>query len=101
MAKKKIKIEEKENTEEKDTIKKEKKVITKNKTEGLGLGPINYIILVAGLISILVGYLLLKQGSITLSPILLVLGYVVLIPIGLILNLGKKKNKIQDNKSSK
>jgi len=97
MAKKKIKIDEK-NIKEKDTKKTEKKIKVKSKTEGLGLGPINYIILAAGLISILVGYFLLKQGSITLSPILLVLGYVVLIPIGLILNLGKKKNNIQESK---
>jgi hypothetical protein len=43
------------------------------------------ILLVAAVVSIGVGYLLLAQGSTTLAPILLVLGYCVLFPLGLAL----------------
>ena len=39
----------------------------------------------AGLVAIAIGYLLLSKGSITAAPLLLVLGYVVLVPLALIL----------------
>ena len=39
----------------------------------------------AGLLALALGYMLLAQGSITLAPILLGLGYVVLVPLALIL----------------
>ena len=51
----------------------------------LQFSPINGILGVAGLASLVVGYWLLSQGSITLAPFLLVLGYVVLLPLALIL----------------
>ena len=38
----------------------------------------------AGLLSLAAGYWLLAQGSITAAPILLVLGYVVLLPMAII-----------------
>lgn len=39
----------------------------------------------AGLLALVVGYWLLASGSITLAPLLLVLGYVVLIPLAFLL----------------
>jgi len=39
---------------------------------------------VAGLAALVVGYWLLAQGSITLAPLLLVVGYVVLLPMAII-----------------
>jgi hypothetical protein len=39
----------------------------------------------AGLVSLVLGYWLLAGGSITAAPLLLVLGYVVLLPLALIL----------------
>ena len=45
----------------------------------------NVILLAAAVVSIGVGYLLLAQGSTTLAPMLLVLGYCVLFPLGLAL----------------
>jgi hypothetical protein len=51
----------------------------------LAFSTINLVLGVAGLIALAVGYLLLSQGSITAAPILLVLGYVVLVPLALIL----------------
>lgn len=45
---------------------------------------INLWFALAGLTAIAAGYYLLGQGSITLAPVLLVLGYVVLLPIAII-----------------
>jgi hypothetical protein len=45
----------------------------------------NLVLLAGALVSLSVGYLLLAQGSTTLAPILLVLGYCVLFPLGLAL----------------
>ncbi len=45
----------------------------------------NLVLLAGAVVSLGVGYLLLAQGSTTLAPILLVLGYCVLFPLGLAL----------------
>ncbi len=55
------------------------------KIERLYLGAKNFYFLGAGIISIILGYITLAKGSITISPILLVLGYLVLIPIGIMI----------------
>ncbi len=44
----------------------------------------NVWLLVAALATISLGYFLLDQGSITAAPVLLVLGYVVLLPLAII-----------------
>jgi uncharacterized membrane protein HdeD (DUF308 family) len=41
-------------------------------------------ILIAGLLAIVFGYIFLAQGSESLAPVLLVLGYCVLVPVSLI-----------------
>ena len=51
----------------------------------LRFSAINGILLTAGLVSIVAGYALLARGSNVLAPVLLVLGYAVLIPLGIIL----------------
>ena len=51
----------------------------------------NYILFAIGLFVIVLGYITLGYGSITLAPILLVLGYCVIIPIAIIINGGKQK----------
>jgi hypothetical protein len=51
----------------------------------LQFSPRNGILAGAGLLSIVVGYVLLAQGSITAAPLLLVLGYVILLPLAIIL----------------
>ena len=51
----------------------------------LQFSPINGILLLAGLGAIVLGYQLLSRGSTTAAPLLLVLGYAVLIPLGIIL----------------
>jgi hypothetical protein len=45
----------------------------------------NYIILGVGLLFIILGFIFLALGDITLSPIFLVLGYCVVIPLGILL----------------
>jgi len=47
-------------------------------------GPKNYLYFAIALVVIVVGYILLGQGDITLAPILLVLGYCVLIPVAIL-----------------
>jgi hypothetical protein len=49
----------------------------------LRFGPKNYILLGAAIVSLALGYWLLSNGSTTLAPVLLVLGYCVLFPVGL------------------
>jgi len=50
----------------------------------LRFGPMNGILLGAGLVSIIAGFALLAAGSIVAAPLLLVLGYIVLVPWGII-----------------
>lgn len=45
----------------------------------------NGLLGLAGLAVIVLGYVLLAQGSITAAPLLLVLGYLVLLPLALVL----------------
>jgi len=53
----------------------------------------NYVLFAIGIFVIVIGYITLGYGSITLAPILLVLGYCVLIPIAIIINGGKERPK--------
>ena len=61
-----------------------------------GFSKLNYLIFAFGLISILFGYVVMGTGevnsfqSLTLAPILLFLGYIILIPISLLIK--TKKN---------
>ena len=50
----------------------------------LSFSPVNAVLGVAGLASLVAGYWLLSNGSITLAPLLLVLAYVVLLPLAII-----------------
>ena len=51
---------------------------------GFCWGPVNSVLLGLGVALIVVGYLTLARGSITLAPVLLVTGYVVVIPASLV-----------------
>jgi hypothetical protein len=53
--------------------------------ESLKFSAINAVLLVLGLAAVVLGYVLLAQGSITMAPLLLVLGYAVLLPLAIIL----------------
>ena len=62
--------------------------MSKNKTKGtsanLRFTKANAALGVGGIAALTVGYWLLAQGSITAAPVLLVLGYVVLLPMAII-----------------
>ena len=51
----------------------------------LAMGSRNALMLFAGIIVIVIGYILLGRGSITAAPLLLVLGYCVVVPLSIIL----------------
>ncbi len=63
---------------------------TKNKNEDSHsefqwpFGKKNYIVFAIAMVVIILGYVSLGQGSITLAPLLLVIGYCVLVPIALL-----------------
>jgi uncharacterized membrane protein HdeD (DUF308 family) len=64
---------------------KMKKSKAASRVEETPFGKKNWIVLGAGLVSIVLGFITLASGSITLAPILLVLGYCVLIPVGIMI----------------
>jgi hypothetical protein len=64
---------------------------TDTKTSGdssrasLQFSAINGILGAAGILTVALGFFLLSQGSITAAPLLLVLGYLILLPLAIIL----------------
>ena len=57
----------------------------KRPERGFRFGPVNYALLGGGLAAIALGYALLDGGSVTAAPLLLTLGYVILLPLGILL----------------
>jgi hypothetical protein len=57
---------------------------------GFSWGPLNSLLLGAGILVLAAGYVALSKGSTTLAPILLVCGYCGLIPASLLLR-GRKE----------
>ncbi len=79
---------------------KQRKAQKRKKQEKGGsvvLGVRNVILLTVGLIIIIVGYFLLGKGSITAAPILLVLGYCVVVPLSIILWVKRPQDKTESN----
>jgi uncharacterized membrane protein HdeD (DUF308 family) len=65
---------------------KRRQVQKKKRQEGsLVLGKRNVWLMMIGIVVILLGYLLLGRGSISIAPLLLVLGYCVLVPLSIML----------------
>ncbi len=65
-----------------------KKKTSKSRSDSkapLRFSAINAVLGVAGILAVILGYYLLAQGSITAAPLLLVLGYLVLLPLAIIL----------------
>jgi len=61
-----------------------KNVHTKTK-DRLHLGFINYMLLLAAVVVLTIGYLVMNTGDSVISPILLTIAYVILIPLSLLL----------------
>lgn len=55
-----------------------------------GYGPVNLGLFLAGVVAIVLGYVFLGRGSITAAPILLVVGYAVLLPMAIFLRTGEE-----------
>ncbi|HNQ43691.1 MAG TPA: hypothetical protein PKI59_04645 [Candidatus Cloacimonadota bacterium] len=56
----------------------------KKEQERINLGRINYLLLIIVTVLLIVGYLIMSFNEITLSPIILGIVYVVLIPLALL-----------------
>lgn len=74
---------------QKKKVQEKKRVPLKKKVEkkiplGFGFTKWNWVIFGLGLLSILLGYIFLIKGDITIAPILLVAGYCVIIPLAII-----------------
>uniref|UniRef100_A0A7V0Z5E9 DUF3098 domain-containing protein n=1 Tax=candidate division WOR-3 bacterium TaxID=2052148 RepID=A0A7V0Z5E9_UNCW3 len=70
--------------------KKEKKEKKEKERKGEALIEVkftnkNYLFFGAGFVSLIIGFILLRTGDIILAPILLVLGYLVFFPLGILL----------------
>jgi hypothetical protein len=60
---------------------------------GLPFGKSNVILFALGILAVILGFVTLASGSETLAPILLVLGYCVIIPISIIWKDKSKKSE--------
>lgn len=73
---------------ERDSGPKRKRDETRGRQPFFGLGPVNWALFAVATASVVAGYVLLDRGSTTAAPMLLVLGYVVLFPAGLLVGRG-------------
>jgi len=66
--------------------------MAKNKKNRLGVFNVNIFIMLVAVLLITIGYFIMSSGDNTMSPILLVIAYVIVIPISLLIK-PKKKDK--------
>jgi hypothetical protein len=59
------------------------------------MGSRNVLMLMTGIIILVIGYFLLGRGSVTAAPLLLVIGYCVVIPLSIILWVKRPEGKDQ------
>lgn len=55
-----------------------------------GYGPLNLGLFLAGLLLVVLGYVFLDRGSVTAAPVLLVLGYAVVLPMAILVRTGEQ-----------
>lgn len=67
------------------SAKTKSSVRSKIPESSLRFSPVNGLLLLAGTGAVVLGYIMLAGGSTVGAPLLLVLGYAVLIPLGIIL----------------
>ncbi len=73
--------------------KEKKPVSSESKQDTVPFSNINYILFAVGLCIITAGWFFLRSGHISVSPIMLILGYCVVIPVAIILKPAEKKEK--------
>jgi len=64
-------------------------------TKATGAAPFtvtNYVLFAVGLLDIVLGWFLLRGGHITVAPVMLILGYCVIIPMAIILRRKQPEN---------
>ena len=74
-------------------------ILAQKEFQTLRLGRKNLVLFGSGLLAVLIGFLLLMTGDITLAPILLLTGYLVLIPWSLVARSGDR-SKGEDGEST-
>ena len=78
--------------------KQDKNKAKKQKSIFLDLSAMNYLIFAVAVMILILGYVSLSKGpadsfwSLTLAPILLVIGYCILVPLSIFWRSGKPKN---------
>lgn len=83
-------------------VSKQKKIFPKpKKDQPFPLGKENFIIIIAGILLLVIGYYFMSQNSVNgflptvVAPILLVIGYCIVIPYG-ILKRSRKKDEVKE-----
>jgi len=67
---------------------------------GFRFGPVNYALFAGAFAVIVTGYLLLDRGSVTAAPLLLILGYLVLLPLGILCGWKRLESTSEDRPRS-
>lgn len=62
----------------------QRKAAQKHRPPSLRWSTVNYALMAGGVIALAAGFMMLANGSTVAAPLLLALGYVVLIPLGII-----------------
>ncbi len=81
----------------KKTLKKQAPKYKSRDILKIDLNPLNYLIIGIGLVLIIIGYIMLSQNSVNgfvptvMAPIVLVIGYCIVIPIGILYPTVKKE----------
>ena len=65
--------------------KEKSKGLQEQEEQGLPFTRKNYLVFGIGVLSVILGFITLSRGSTTLAPVLLILGYCVIIPISILL----------------
>jgi len=74
-------------------VAKAKKSAEVHEEDKWPFGSKNYILFAVAMVVIIIGFVTLGQGSMTLAPVLLILGYCVLVPAALIV---RDKKVVED-----
>ena len=79
-----------------DKVTEPKKQIRRTKTPKeslpLTIGIKNLIVLIIAVVVMIIGWVLLAKGSMTLAPLLLIISYCILVPISIMIGLRKNGN---------